>query len=181
MPNRLVGTDFRTCSGLSTSMIWYPARNSFDSGTTPSVIGSPFFPARTSLASLGHPRPSVETNTPESFSSLLNVRMNESHIRPKILLRPLGISLEIGPLAVHHQNVFHFLLLLSSARLLAPPSPHLFIGIWLHGLRTAAPQSACLRMQRKSVPRWHKRARRSERQRSSSPTEIPSIRGKCRR
>jgi hypothetical protein len=41
---------------------------------------------------------------------LLNVR-DESHIRPKILLRPLGISLEIGPLAVHHQDVFHFLLL----------------------------------------------------------------------
>src|ERR1700719_1357902 len=56
-------------------MIQYPARNSFDSGNMPSVIGSPSFPARTSLASLGHPRPSVETNTPESFSSLLNVRM----------------------------------------------------------------------------------------------------------
>src|ERR1700733_1963832 len=57
-------------------MIQYPARNSFDSAKTPSVIGSPSFPARTTLASLGHPKPSVATNTPESLSSLLSSRMN---------------------------------------------------------------------------------------------------------
>lgn len=37
-------------SGLSTSTIQKPARNSFDSAKTPSVTGAPFFPARTSRA-----------------------------------------------------------------------------------------------------------------------------------
>ena len=37
-------------AGFSTSTIQYPARNSFDSGKTPSVIGAPSLPARTSLA-----------------------------------------------------------------------------------------------------------------------------------
>ena len=36
-----------------TSMTQYPARNSFDSGNTPSVTGSPLLPARTILASCG--------------------------------------------------------------------------------------------------------------------------------
>src|ERR1700733_7463219 len=56
-------------------MIQYPARNSLDSGNTPSVMGSPSLPARTILASLGHAKPSVATKTPESLSSLLNARM----------------------------------------------------------------------------------------------------------
>jgi hypothetical protein len=37
-------------SGVSTSTIQYPARNSFVSGNTPSVIGLPSAPARTSFA-----------------------------------------------------------------------------------------------------------------------------------
>src|ERR1700677_1149847 len=57
-------------------MIQYPARNSLDSGNTPSVMGSPLLPARTSLASWGQLKPSDETNTPESFSSLPKDRMN---------------------------------------------------------------------------------------------------------
>src|SRR5580658_9419114 len=63
------------CSGLSTSTIQYPARNSLDSGNTPSVIGDPSAPARTVFACAGHPRPSVATNTPSSLSCLLKSRM----------------------------------------------------------------------------------------------------------
>src|SRR5580658_3342163 len=66
------------CSGLSTSMIQYPARNSLDSGKTPSVTGSPPFPARTVFACAGHPRPSVATNTPSSLSCLLKYRMKST-------------------------------------------------------------------------------------------------------
>ena len=36
-------------SGVSTSTIQKPARNSLDSGNTPSVMGVPSLPARTSL------------------------------------------------------------------------------------------------------------------------------------
>src|SRR5271169_614274 len=63
------------CSGLSTSTIQYPARNSFDSGKTPSVIGVPSLLARTSLAWSGQPKPSVATYTPSSLSCLLKARM----------------------------------------------------------------------------------------------------------
>src|SRR5439155_20281821 len=54
------------CSGLSTSITQYPARNSFDSGNTPSVTGSPLLPARTIFASCGQASPFVSTKTPES-------------------------------------------------------------------------------------------------------------------
>src|SRR2546429_10012618 len=56
-------------------MIQYPARNSFPTRRSSDLIASPFFPARTILASPGHPKPSVATNTPESLSSLPNARM----------------------------------------------------------------------------------------------------------
>src|ERR1043166_8469564 len=59
------------CSGLSTSITQYPARNSFDSGNTPSVTGSPLLPARTIFAPCGQASPFVSTKTPESGSSLV--------------------------------------------------------------------------------------------------------------
>jgi hypothetical protein len=61
---------------LSTSTIQYPARNSFDSGNTPSVAGGPpLFDARTSFASPGVARPSALTSSPAFVSSLLSAIM----------------------------------------------------------------------------------------------------------
>src|SRR5580704_827057 len=58
-------------SGLSTSIIQKPARNSLDSGKMPSVTGRPSLPARTSFAWSGNDSPSADTNSPRSCSSLL--------------------------------------------------------------------------------------------------------------
>src|SRR5215467_2893780 len=63
-------------SGVSTSTIQNPARNSLDSGKTPSVIGTPFLPARTNLACSGNERPSADTSSPESPRSLFRFIMN---------------------------------------------------------------------------------------------------------
>src|SRR5439155_4410398 len=58
-------------SGISTSTIQYPARNSLLSGNMPSVIGKPSLLALTSIAWSGKDRPSAETNSPDWRSSLL--------------------------------------------------------------------------------------------------------------
>src|SRR5579863_5923939 len=120
-------------------MIQYPARNSFDSGNTPSVIGSPFFPARTSLASLGHARPSVETNTPESFSSLLKVRIKATFAR-RSSFDHLAYPSKSDFLPVIIKMYFIFFSsrvrrCFSRHRHQSEPrwrSRQLFIGIWLH-------------------------------------------------
>jgi hypothetical protein len=63
-------------SGLSTSTIQKPARNSLVSGKTPSVTGVPLSPARTSLAWSGPASPSAPTSSPDWVSSALKSFMN---------------------------------------------------------------------------------------------------------
>src|SRR5579863_884103 len=66
----LAAISYARC-GLSTSIIQNPARNSLDSGKTPSVMGRPSLPACTSFAWSGNDSPSADTSSPRSCNSLL--------------------------------------------------------------------------------------------------------------
>src|SRR5262245_499270 len=111
-------------------MIVYPARNSLDSGKTPSVtkgapsfipltmpfvtIGDPSAPARTTLASSGKARPSAATSTPESFSSLWKACMKAACLakscgdhfayQAKSAFVPVNIRMYFIPIAPLVQN-----------------------------------------------------------------------------
>jgi len=56
-------------SAVSTSTMKKPARNSFDTGNTPLVSGTPSSPARTRRACSGDASPSANTRSPLSCSS----------------------------------------------------------------------------------------------------------------
>ncbi len=87
------------CSGQSTSITQYPARNAFDSGNTPSVTCSPLFPARTIFASLG-PSQFLRVHKNTRIVKLLVEALLKFDVALQIFFRPPGVLIPGALLAV---------------------------------------------------------------------------------